>query len=295
MMGSWKIFFGGVLCCFGLFSSPSDAAEQLPSKVDCTVFSQGFNFGSVDAFMTSHLTLGATVEVNCTGMPNEKLKICTTRAFSQYPDQFPFLVTVRPSFDRYDTVFDHEGKIKMIFDIQGEIALPNQETGVIPREYSSNLPFFIGVFPGQENEYCHLSYAPRNVLYNLNIPLSVKVSPQCWVKATDIHFGSHTHFIDHKYAQGEVSAKCTQKTPYSITLTSASGMDLQQLHMRTSQGEHALQYGLYGDHARTRAWEVNRARGTGAWQSFPVYGVVDPQNMPPAGIYRDQVIVTLTF
>jgi spore coat protein U-like protein len=66
-------------------------------------------------------------------------------------------------------------------------------------------------------------------------------------------------------------------------------------------GGNQIWYGLFRDAARSLSWgelgdgAAQPGTGSGAAQSFTVYGRVPAQATPPPGIYSDTIIVTITY
>jgi spore coat protein U-like protein len=65
-------------------------------------------------------------------------------------------------------------------------------------------------------------------------------------------------------------------------------------------GAASISYGLYKDVGYGQPWgdargDVVTGTGTGAVEALPVYGIVPAQTTPAPGVYRDTVVVTVTY
>ena len=128
---------------------------------------------------------------------------------------------------------------------------------------------------------------------------SATVSANCLVSAQDIDFGTTGALTSAVDSTGNIAARCTPGTPFSIGLNGglANGTPTQRL---MTLGSSSIQYGLYRNSARTQAWGDNvnnRATGlgTGLQQNVTVYGRVPPQATPPPGTYSDTVVATIRY
>jgi spore coat protein U-like protein len=68
--------------------------------------------------------------------------------------------------------------------------------------------------------------------------------------------------------------------------------------MKKASGSEMITYGLYTDTGvlwGDSGGERVSATGTGTAQSISVIGKVPPQDTPPPGLYKDTVVVTITY
>lgn len=100
----------------------------------------------------------------------------------------------------------------------------------------------------------------------------------------------------------DLSIQCTEGTEYFVGLSAGLNADpvddVDDRHME-ADGE-LIAYQLYKTDAYTTVWgDVSSARvsstGTGAAQTFTVWGRVPVQSTPPADTYVDTVTVTMSF
>lgn len=130
-----------------------------------------------------------------------------------------------------------------------------------------------------------------------NFTVQAAVNKNCLVSTNDVNFGTHGLLNSSIQAEGAVNLTCTKGTNYSVALETGS-LPSNQREMKNSG--YAVTYGLYQNSQHTQLWgsvggESATGSGTGINSSLPVYGLVQPQTTPPAGVYKDTVIVTVTY
>lgn len=100
-----------------------------------------------------------------------------------------------------------------------------------------------------------------------------------------------------------VAVQCTNTTPYNIGLdagTTTGGSVGTRLLLNTNTNE-TVQYKLYQDSGHSTNWgntvgtDTQSATGSGASQSYTIYGRIPPQNTPTPGSYSDTITVTVTY
>lgn len=136
-----------------------------------------------------------------------------------------------------------------------------------------------------------------------SFPVSATVAPTCTVQAEPLDFGSVAGFLTSNVdAQSNISLQCVKGTNYKVGLDNgqhASGNVRRML----GPGGNLIEYALYSNPARSRAWgnnpgidTVNR-KAKGSVQNLTVYGRVPPQaqTTQPAGDYSDIVTVFVTY
>ena len=129
--------------------------------------------------------------------------------------------------------------------------------------------------------------------------VQANVVPNCRVTAQNINFGNHGILDTNVDANGGLGVTCTPGTAYNIGLNNGL-TGTGPTARRMTLGGQAVTYGLYKDAARSQPWgnsggERIPGTGSGATQSLPVYGRVQPQQTPAPGTYTDTVVVTVTY
>jgi spore coat protein U-like protein len=125
------------------------------------------------------------------------------------------------------------------------------------------------------------------------------VAANCDVSTTGIDFGSYGVLDEERSASGSVIVTCTNDAGYFVGLGNGeNGTAPSSRHMKKDGGTDTITYGLYtgagtlwGDSGSERI----SGTGTGIAQSVPVVGKVPPQQTPSPGVYKDTVIVTVTY
>ncbi|ECE6961957.1 spore coat U domain-containing protein [Salmonella enterica subsp. enterica] len=103
-------------------------------------------------------------------------------------------------------------------------------------------------------------------------------------------------------ASTTLSVQCTNTTPYNIGLNAGTGTGATVASRKmTGTGGALVNYTLYSDTNRTTVWgqtigtDTVSASGSGAAQSYTVYGRVPVQTTPAPGAYTDTITVTVTY
>jgi spore coat protein U-like protein len=129
---------------------------------------------------------------------------------------------------------------------------------------------------------------------------SANVQSNCNVAASDIDFGSQGLLVANIDLNGGLSVKCTFGTTYAVGLDDGH-QNAGPSGRAMSLGANKVGYNLYRDPARSLVWgstvATNTVGGTGSGGSQPLtfYARVPPQITPPAGIYADVIVVTVTY
>lgn len=182
--------------------------------------------------------------------------------------------------------------------IYGRI-LPNQQSA-LGGPYQSS-------FAGAEAKFTYTTYtvfapACSTVADNptqVSFSALANVDRTCNVTAQDINFGIHGLLNAQLDAGGGLLVTCTSGLPYTVSLNGGiSGAAPTQRKM--VKGSESILYGLYKNVARTQpfgngAGETVSGTGDGTAQPFPIYGRVGVQPTPTPGVYKDTVIVTVTY
>jgi spore coat protein U-like protein len=117
----------------------------------------------------------------------------------------------------------------------------------------------------------------------------------------DIDFGSLGVLSANAQQSSNIQVQCTNTTPYNIGLNAGTGSGASVTTRKLSNGGAVINYSLYTDSAHTIVWgntigtDTVSATGSGASQSYPVYGLIPPQTTPAPGSYTDTITVTVTY
>jgi spore coat protein U-like protein len=130
--------------------------------------------------------------------------------------------------------------------------------------------------------------------------VTATVVATCNVSASPLAFGSYSAVA--LSGTTTVQATCSTAAPYNIGLNAgtATGATVTTRKM-TGPGGALLNYGLFQDSGHATNWgntvgtDTVASTGTGAAQSFTVFGQIPASQFVQAGSYSDTITVTLTF
>lgn len=163
---------------------------------------------------------------------------------------------------------------------------------------TGRLDVLFGLLSGLSN--CPLA-APTQ---RITIPLVVRstVQKNCTINATDMAFPARGVLNAAVTANSQITVRCTNANAFSVALNggSVAGNVLARKMKHTSAAD-TVNYQLYQDAAYATVWgdasggAPRAGVGTGANQTFTVYGRVPAQATPRPGTYRDVITATVTF
>jgi spore coat protein U-like protein len=133
--------------------------------------------------------------------------------------------------------------------------------------------------------------------------VQITINAECQINsADDLDFGSTGVIASAIDAASEIAVQCTDGTPFNIGLNQGAGAGATVAsRLMTGPGSETVQYSLYTNPSRTTVWgntigtDTVTGTGTGAEQTFTVYGRVPAQTTPGPGTYTDVVTVTMTY
>ena len=130
----------------------------------------------------------------------------------------------------------------------------------------------------------------------------VTLTASCTINsASTLNFGSQGVLIAAVNQTSAVQVQCTNTTPYNIGLDAGAGTGATVAVRNMTSGANTVNYSLYSDSGHTTVWgtaigtNTVAATGSGASQSYTVYGQVPAQTTPAPGSYSDTVTVTVTY
>ena len=133
--------------------------------------------------------------------------------------------------------------------------------------------------------------------------VKINIQASCAVvSAPDLDFGTAGALVSAVTATTVLSVQCTNTTPYNIGLDAGTGVGATVASRKlTGPSSATINYSLYQSNAYSTVWgttigtDTVAATGTGAAQSFTIYGRVPAQTTPAPGLYVDTVTVTVTY
>ena len=130
--------------------------------------------------------------------------------------------------------------------------------------------------------------------------VSATVTANCTVSASGLNFGTYSGAVTN--GTTTITTTCSNGSAYTIGLDAgtATGATVTTRKMK-GPGTNLLGYGLFRDAARSLNWgntagtDTVASTGTGAAQSFTVFGQIPASEFAGVGAYTDTITVTLTF
>ncbi|HSW12642.1 MAG TPA: spore coat U domain-containing protein [Solimonas sp.] len=149
-----------------------------------------------------------------------------------------------------------------------------------------------------------LPAAAATVSGNFQALITIQNTCALTTTPTNLNFGTQGVLIANVDTTSTIKVTCTTGADYDIGLdaganeSSANDVDTRRM---TDGSSHYVGYNMYSNAGRTTVWgdivdtSTVGSTGTGAEQSFTVYGRVPVQTTPQAGNYADTVTVTVTY
>ncbi len=132
--------------------------------------------------------------------------------------------------------------------------------------------------------------------------VQITLAATCVINSTStLDFGSQGVLTANVDQTSTIQVQCSNTTPYNIGLDAGIGTGATVAVRKMTSGGATVNYSLYSDTGRTTVWgntigtNTVAATGTGAAQSYTVYGRVPAQTTPAPGTYTDTVTVTVTY
>ena len=132
--------------------------------------------------------------------------------------------------------------------------------------------------------------------------VSITITASCVINsASNLSFGSQGILTANVDVTSTVQVQCTNTTPYNIGLDAGTATGATVTTRKMTNGAATVSYSLFSNAGRTTNWgntvgtDTVASTGTGASQSFTVYGRVPPQSTPAAQTYNDTITVTVTY
>ncbi len=152
----------------------------------------------------------------------------------------------------------------------------------------------ISAAPGQ-------SLAQTSTTADFTVQITIQAA--CQINSAGLlNFGNNGFITGNVDATSQIVVQCTSTTPYTLGLSAGAGTGATVANrLMTGPSGATVSYSLYRDAGHTQLWgttvgtDRQAGTGTGAAQSFTVYGRVPAQTTPVPGVYTDTVRATLTY
>ena len=136
---------------------------------------------------------------------------------------------------------------------------------------------------------------------NFNVQITIQAACQI-NSAGNLDFGTSGVIAAPIDATSNIVVQCTASTPFSLGLSAGAGTGATVANrLMTSPAGGTITYSLYTTAAHTTVWgntvgtDRQTGTGTGAPQTFTVYGRIPAQTTPAVGVYTDTVTATLNY
>lgn len=132
--------------------------------------------------------------------------------------------------------------------------------------------------------------------------VQLTIQAQCLINsASTLSFGTQGVLSGNVDQTSTIQIQCTDTTPYTIGLDAGTGAGATVATRKLTGGGSTINYSLYTNSGRTSVWGTTigsntvASTGTGAAQSFTVYGRIPAQTTPAPATYTDTITVTVTY
>ena len=131
--------------------------------------------------------------------------------------------------------------------------------------------------------------------------VSITVTTACTISVTNLAFGVYN--LAQLNGTSTITVTCTNGTTYTVGLdggTSAGPTNVTARKMINAGATASLSYALYSDSGRTINWGNSSGSwvsgtGTGATQTYTVYGRIPANQNTLIGNYSDTITATISF
>ncbi|APO79770.1 spore coat protein U (plasmid) [Rhizobium etli 8C-3] len=292
----------------------------------CSFSTSNMNFSAVDTLSGNQVNSTATISVNCTGTPLQRILLCpnlgagsggassaTARQmlnggnslnYQLYADSARSVIWGSYSWayaarsPAYALTLSALGAASGTITVYGAVlgSQPAAATGTYLSSFSgTHAPFR---YRYTTNSNCN---AASGTSATTSFSVNASVAANCLVSVQNIDFGTRGVLNANVDSTGSVTATCTPGTTYTISLNGGATNSAPTAR-KMSRGSETVTYGLYKDVDRSQPWgdattpgSTVAGTGNGADQVLTVYGRVPPQDTPNPGTYTDTVVVTLTY
>lgn len=296
-----------------LFASPVYAQS-------CTYSIDSPSFGIVQPLDNQEILTQATFSATCSGNANATVRVCLhIGGGTTSPREMAFGTS-----DLYYDIYQNAARTQR----WGSVFAAGSGTPTplfIPLPASAGTPvtrtqiLYLKLFSGQQvavpgpytHDYANNQTAAQAVYSTTaSCPsysavgrpafmVTATVEAGCEVNANPMNFGTHGILNINVDAMADVDVRCTSTTDYAIALGNGQNGSSATTRKMALGGDF-IAYGLYSNPGRdavfgSTAGQTVEGTGSGSSIATPVYGRVPPQDTPPAGTYKDVVVVSVIY
>jgi spore coat protein U-like protein len=314
------------LLCLALLAA---FAGRTPAQV-CNFTMPNINFGTIDLTAGVNFSTTANFTANCTGLANRAVRVCpnfnagsggvngtgSIRYMLNGANQLQYNIYRSAAFTNVwgsrtwglppipPTInFTLNGAGAGSLNTTVRARVPSGQAGLPVGSYISS---FAGAETRVNYAYATAGSCTTIISANLNptqTPFTVNAiaGGVCTVTATDLDFGTRTLLNANVDAANTISVRCPTGTPYTIGLNGGAAGTSNPAARQMDNTIDTITYGIYRDAARSLGWgdvigtNTVATTATGAFQNFTAYGRIPPQPTPPADLYADTIVITVTY
>ncbi|RCX31310.1 Csu type fimbrial protein [Thioalbus denitrificans] len=148
-----------------------------------------------------------------------------------------------------------------------------------------------------------LTATAATVTDTFDVTITIQNACEITTAPTDMAFGAAGPLTSVVTATSSIYVTCTENLAYDIGLDAGAnpGTGGDTTTRQMVNGANNVSYDLFQDASYTTHWgtladtESQAGTGTGAEETYTVYGTVPIQDTPPALTYSDTVTVTVTY
>lgn len=295
----------------GLVLFPAPAHAGSPT---CSLSMTSVSFGSVNVLPGTPIDVTATLTSTCSGGGGNGQRLCFSIGSGANFSGSQRQLSGTGGTLNYDLYKDSTrstlfGSWQTGFNASGvQVDVPQYGTATVTvyaRLFGSQQTAVPGSYSTTFTADPYLRYSDKGTAScptgtkatSTSTTVSVTVMSNCTVSTTSVSFGTVGLLTSAVDVTGQVNPKCTNTTPYSVSLGNGQ-TGTSPTNRRMTSGADSVTYGLYSDSSRSSAWGSSTpvsGSGSGLSQALTVYGRVPIQTTPPPGSYSDSVVVTVAY
>lgn len=136
---------------------------------------------------------------------------------------------------------------------------------------------------------------------SVNLPVTGVVMGSCTISANAVNFGRiRLPVSGPPQGQGSITVNCTPLLNYSIELNGGNNYQPPFRRMKFEENTAYLGYSLYKNTGCSEEWAIGTlggksGTGNGSNEVHDICGVAWPMGSEPVGLYRDDVIATISW
>jgi spore coat protein U-like protein len=314
MTSRWSSGVGLALLALSFGAIPAAAQS-------CSASASTIDFGSLDVLPGTSMQTAGTLDVSCSGTPNDTIRVCVNMGGATIGGR-RYMTSAASSSDLFYDLFQDSGlSVPWGSYANGGTGVQIDLTLNGSGQGSASRPVYAGLYPGQQtagvgNYTAAFAGTTANITYTqgttlscsgigtnetpVNFTAQATVAANCNVSASALDFGSLSTLDQPRTGTASVSVQCSANAPYTVGLDGGLSQAADPTRRLLTSQAGTIGYALYRDAAHQSPWgdstgTMNAGTGTAASQVYPVFGVVPVQPAPAVGTYKDTVVVAVTF